>query len=563
VDKFPNCKHITCEVSSVQDVSANIPAILDAASHYSPPITTLTIKVVSRASSISLSSLTILAPQLLPSLTTLELHKCQLTPLTCEGLYSLSGLTRLELSECYDKFKEPRDLAGLSRLQNLRHLSCSQGDRDNLKITECSFLSALKQLTYLSMDVKGSLDPISHCSSLVSLTILTPGQPYDKHAKGRKDFLNSSPDFTYGFLNALVKLTSLKLTVEVDLSPLSSCSSSLLSLTLNGALPPSATAALAQLTALTFFDSYWVERQPNLDSILAPALKHLKQLQELKLCSLYYDHLEALATARSTNLTNLQGPWAPSDTGSEDPDVLFPPSAARLQPLPHITAYTGMAWFECSAHTRRVLPFEVLPGLKTFYAACSTMDAVLRSLAKHCPRLEEVSLNDVFNLADMHSADGLCELAALPALQKLSLDAADPQQVQVLTRFTQLTSLSLFFPEEEGAQPILDSELMPLLKLKRLEQLRLREGPPLSESAAYSFVFGWQSMEMLVIGWFDEEPEDEEEKEAFLQLNEARQDGMEHVAKAVSAYNTGAREEGGGITTSISDSCIVVKFPNE
>jgi hypothetical protein len=442
VEKFPNCKHIICEVSSAHDVSENVPAILDTASHYSPPITTLTIKVVSGANTSSLSSLTSLAPQLLPSLTTLELHQCELTPKTCEGLYFLSGLTRLELSECREKFmleKGARDLAGLSRLQNLRHLSCSQGDWDNLKIAECAFLSALTQLTSLSMDIIGSLDPISHCSSLASLTILTPGKRCKQHARERKDFINTSPGFTYNFLSALVKLTSLKLTVEVDLSPLSSCSSSLRSLTLNGGLPPSATAALAQLTALTFFDSYWVEGQPNLDSILAPALKHLKQLQELKLPNLYYDHLEALAIARCTNLTNLQGPWVPSDEDTEDLNVLFPSSANRLQPLPHITAYTGKAWFECSTYETPMLPFERLPGLKIFDAAGTATDAVLCSVAKHCPLLEEIILNEVCDLEDMHSADGLCNLAALSALQRLNLVAADPQQVQVLTRLTQLT----------------------------------------------------------------------------------------------------------------------------
>jgi hypothetical protein len=570
VEKFPNCKHITCIVSSAQDISANVPAILDAARQFSPPVTTLTIKVVSGAKNIALSdisSLTRLAPQLLPSLSTLELYQCELTPLTCEGLYSFSALTRLELSECYDKYKlekGARDLAGLSRLQNLKHLSCSQGAYCSLKITDCAFLSSLTQLTYLSMDVRGSLDPISHCSSLASLTILTPGSSYHEEAQGRKDFLNRFPGFSYNFLSALVKLTSLELTVEVDLSPLSSCSSSLRSLTLNGTLPPSATAALAQLTALTFFDSYWVESRPNLDSILAPALKHLRQLQELKLPNLYYDHLEALAKARCTNLTSLDGPWAPSGEGEEAAGVLLLSSATRLQPLPHITAYKNMAWFDRPLDRRRVLPFEVLPGLESFDAASTTtIDAVLWSLAKHCPRLVEIILHEVCDDADFRSANGLYNLAALPTLQKLNLTVEEPQQVQVLTRLTQLTYLSLFIPEDEGEWPISDSELMPLLKLKMLEQLRLREGPPLSEAAAFGFVFGWQRMKKLVLDWWDEEPVYEDAKEHYLLVKEARQGGVEHVAKAVTAYNDGAADVGGELITSFLNTRITIEFPDE
>jgi hypothetical protein len=120
----------------------------------------------------------------------------------------------------------------------------------------------------------------------------------------------------------------------------------------------------------------------------------------------------------------------------------------------------------------------------------------------------------------------------------------------------------LYIPEEEGEWPISDSELMPLLKLRKLEQLRLREGPPLSEAAAYSFVFGWQRMDMLVLDWFDEEPEDEDEKETYLLVKEARHDAMEHVSKAIIAYSAGASEEGGVINTRFYDSRVIIKFPS-
>jgi hypothetical protein len=562
VERFPNCKHITCAVSSTDDVSANVPAVLDAARHYNRPITSLTIRVVSNRLNISLSRLTQLAPQLLPSLTTLQLHQCELNPLTCKGLYALLGLSRLELSECHEYLKlekGARDLGGLSSLQNLRHLSCTSHNDERLKLTECTFLSALTQLTSLAMYVKGSLDPISYCTSLASLTVLTPGKALDEGAKERKDFLAASPGFSYSFLSSLNKLTSLKLTVEVDLTPFGSCSSMLRSLSLSGTLTASATAALAQLTALTSFSTSYVRRHHGLDSILVPALKHLGQLQQLKLPNIYYDHLEALAIARCTSLSSLESCWTPSDKENQDPAVLYPPSATRLQPLPHIIAYTGMAWFQCPAHTTHVLPFQLLPSLESFDAAyTTTTDAVLFSLAKHCPQLTEMKLAEVCDFVGLRSAAGLCELTALPALRTLDVVADEPPQVQMLSRLTQLTSLTVFIAQDEAGWPIVDADLMPLLQLKMLEELVVLRAPALSTAAAFSFVFGWQRMKRLEFDWLLDEGEQEEEAE---EEKVAREDAIEHLRDAVSTYNAGFAEEIAELDEVCVGSCITINFP--